>query len=157
VNHIKEFSLHVFTAATANSGKEAGVGTIVAFIGLIATEYLGGWDKAIQVLLFLMVLDYVTGVLGAIKTKTVNSDVMFWGGIRKITILFVIGLATMLDGWVGNGTPVFRTIAVYFYGGREGLSVVENLGTLGVPLPAAIRDFLLQLNQKGEAKRENSD
>jgi len=147
---VKEFVMHVFTAATANNGKEVGVGTLAALVGLIATEYLGGWDKGLQVLLLLMVADYATGVLGAIKTRTVNSDVMFWGGIRKIVVLFVIGLAVQLDLWVGNSAPVFRTAAIYFYGGREGLSVVENLGTLGVQLPEGIKKFLQQLNQKGE-------
>lgn len=140
----------VFTAATANSGKEAAFGGVAAFVGVLATEYLGGWDKGIQILLTLMVADYITGILMALKTKTLNSDIMFWGGIRKITILFVIGLAAMLDGWVSNEAPVFRTIAIYFYAAREGLSVVENMGTLGVPLPPQIKGFLGQLQQKGE-------
>lgn len=143
----------IFTAATANNGKEAAFGGIVASIGLFAAEFLGGWDKGIQILLTLMIADYVSGVLMGIKTKTLNSDIMFWGGIRKITILFVVGLAAMLDSWVGNGSPVFRTIAIYFYAGREGLSVIENLGTLGVPLPPQVKGFLSQLQQKGESDR----
>ncbi|MFK7695915.1 holin family protein [Paenibacillus sp. HJGM_3] len=145
--------MQVFTAATANNGKEAAFAGFFSSIALFATNWLGGWDVALKVLLYLMAADYVTGVLGAIRTKTVNSDVMFWGGIRKVTLLFVIGLATLLDEWVGNGVPVFRTAAVYFYAGREGLSVAENLGTLGVPLPGLIRDYLQQLNKKGESKQ----
>ncbi|WP_252361744.1 phage holin family protein [Paenibacillus terrae] len=47
----------------------------------------------------MMAIDYIFGVLGAVKTKSVNSDVMFWGGIRKITVLFVVGLAAQLDDW----------------------------------------------------------
>ncbi len=96
-----------------------------------------------------MVADYITGVLGAFKTKTVNSDTMYWGGIRKVTVLFVIGLAALIDGWVQPGVPIFRTAAIYFYAGREGLSVIENLGTLGTPLPAKLRQYLEQLQDKG--------
>ncbi|MNJ57413.1 Holin family protein [compost metagenome] len=100
-----------------------------------------------------MAADYITGILGAIKTKTLNSEVMFWGGIRKITVLFVVGLAVLIDGWVGGDASVFRTLAVYFYAGREGLSVVENLGILGVYLPPKVKDFLEQLNEKGGATK----
>lgn len=151
MHFIKEYALHVFTAATANNGKEACVGVVAAFIGIVAKEYLGGWDKGLQVLLLLMVADYATGLLGAFKTRTVNSDVMFWGGIRKIVVLFVIGVAVQLDHWIGNDSAVFRMAAIYFYGGREGLSVVENLGTLGVPLPNGMKRFLEQLHVQGGA------
>ncbi|OME86551.1 holin [Paenibacillus lautus] len=127
-------------------------GGVVAVLGLLAT-LLGGWDKPLQILVVLMVADYITGILGAVKTKAVNSEVMFWGGIRKITILFVVGLAVLIDGWVGGDSAVFRTLAVYFYAGREGLSVMENLGILGVYIPPKIKEFLEQLNEKGEAKQ----
>lgn len=101
-----------------------------------------------------MLLDYFTGLLGAIKTHTVNSDVMFWGGIRKGVVLIVVALSVMADQMVGNGSPIFRTLALYFYSGREGLSVVENIGILGVPLPAALTTFLEQLKQKGGADED---
>jgi phage-related holin len=52
-----------------------------------------------------------------------------------------------MDDWIQPGAPIFRTAAIYFYAGREGLSVVENLGVLGVPLPQVIKDFLLQLSE----------
>lgn len=146
----KETGSTILTAAIGANGKETALGTFAAAVGVIATQWLGGWDKGLQVLLALMVVDYITGVLGAVRTKTVNSDVMFWGGIRKITVLFVVGLAAMLDDWVMTGTPIFRTAAVYFYAGREGLSVVENLGTIGVPLPGALKDYLEQLANKGD-------
>ena len=123
----------------------------MAAFGVTISEFLGGWDGALKVLLLLMVFDYGTGVLGAFKTKTVNSDIMFWGGIRKATVLFVIGLAALLDDWLQPGAPVFRTAAIYFYAAREGLSVVENLGVLGVPLPTTIKDKLEQLGGDADA------
>ncbi len=148
IDHIKAFSTMILTAVAGETHKEAATGGIFAIIGLL-TSVLGGWDKPMQILLWLMVADYITGVLGAIKTKTVNSDIMFWGGIRKITVLFVVALAVLIDGWVSPGSFIFRALAIYFYIGREGLSVVENLGTLGVPMPDKIKGFLEQLNEKG--------
>lgn len=143
--------MNVWTALAGASAKEAATGGAAALLGFIIT-FLGGWDQSLQILLVLMIADYATGVLGAIKTKSLNSDIMFWGGIRKITILFVVGLAVLIDGWLSLDAPIFRTAAIYFYAGREGLSVIENMGTLGIPLPPQITKFLSQLQEKGESK-----
>ncbi|OAB26385.1 holin [Paenibacillus macquariensis subsp. defensor] len=149
VDQVKVFGSTVLTAAVGASGKESLGGSVVGGL-LLAATLLGGWDKPLQILIALMIIDYVTGVLGAFKTKTVNSDVMFWGGIRKVTVLFVVGLSVLIDSWISPGSLMFRTLAIYFYAGREGLSVVENLGVIGVYLPPKVKEFLEQLNEKGE-------
>ena len=123
--------------------------SMVSVFGTGVSAFLGGWDMLIQFLVVFMVLDYVTGLAAAIKQKRVNSEVMYWGGIRKSAILVVIAIATMFDGLTGTGAPVFRTLALYFYISREGISVLENLGKMGIPLPGAIRPFLEQLKEKG--------
>ncbi|SMG58181.1 phage holin family protein [Paenibacillus aquistagni] len=135
--------------------KENGIGLIVATVGTIGTAYLGGWDIALRILVFCMIADYVTGVLGAIRTRTLNSEVMFWGGIRKAIIFVVIALAVMLDEYVGDQSPIFRTLAMYFYVGREGISIVENLGVLNVPLPSFVKKILEQLQEKGDGSNGN--
>jgi toxin secretion/phage lysis holin len=129
--------------------KEFGFNTILAVLGTIVSNYLGGWDVALKVMIFCMIVDYGTGVLDAIRVQTLNSEVMFWGGVRKAVIFIVVGLAVMLDELVGNESPIFRTLALYFYIGREGLSIVENLGHLGIPLPAFVEKVLDQLKEKG--------
>lgn len=144
---IKVLFFHLWTAAAGASSKEAAWGGGVALAGTIGT-LLGGWDKSLQILFVLMIADYVTGVLGAIKLKKLNSDNMYWGGIRKVVVLFVVGLSSLADEWIQPGAPIFRTAAIFFYIGREGLSVVENLGTLNVPLPDKLRSWLEQLNEK---------
>lgn len=140
------------SAAIGETSRETALGGMIAAVGTAVTSALGGWDKALQVLIMLMIADYLTGVLGAIKQKKLNSETMFWGGVRKGVVLVVIALATMCDSLVGND-PIIRTVALYFYSGREGLSVVENLGVLGVPLPAQLTRFLEQLQGKGEVDR----
>ncbi|NHN28601.1 phage holin family protein [Paenibacillus agricola] len=128
--------------------RETTFSSILALVGLIVNSYLGGWDIGLKILIFCMIFDYITGVLGAIKERNLDSEVMFWGGIRKSVILMVLVLSVLLDELVGNTAPVFRTLAIYFYISREGLSVVENLGVLGVPLPDFIRKVLAQLDGK---------
>lgn len=113
-------------------------------------NWFGGWDKALQVLLMLMLVDYVTGVLGAVKQRKLNCDVMYWDAIRKAVCLIMVVLTSLLDDWLQPGIPVFRTTAIYFYSGREGLSVIEHLGVIGVPLPQVVRDLLERIGEKGE-------
>ncbi|MRN56853.1 phage holin family protein [Paenibacillus monticola] len=163
LNHIKNIFTTIYTAAIGSGFREIATGLSSALIGLLAMTagWLGGYDKPLQFLIVLMLADYLSGVAGAFKTKTVSSDIMFWGGIRKITVLFVVGLAALVDDWVQPGAPVFRMVAILFYAGREGLSVVENFGVIGVPWPQQMQDFLLQLSQdktkNNPAKPEHPD
>lgn len=131
------------------NGKEFTFSSIISAIGTVITAWLGGWDIALNVLIVLMIIDYITGFLGAIKQKKVNSEVMFWGGIRKISILALVALAVLFDQLLGNPEPVLRTLFIYYYVGREGVSVTENFGLIGVPMPPKIKDALEQLQQKG--------
>jgi toxin secretion/phage lysis holin len=128
--------------------KEFGLNACIAATGTAVSAWLGGWDAALKVLVFLMIIDYATGFLGAIKGHRVDSEVMFWGGIRKGAILVVLAVAVLLDEMVSNPYPIFRTLSIYFYVSREGISVTENLGILGVPLPPGISRLLTQLQEK---------
>lgn len=132
------------------SAKELAFNSMVAVVGTIVTAWLGGWDIALKVLIYLMILDYVTGFLGAVRQKKVNSEVMYWGGIRKCVILSIVALAVLFDQLLGNPDPVFRTLAIYYYVGREGVSMTENLGKIGVPMPSKFKRAFEQLQEKGE-------
>lgn len=156
VSQIKMFGSTVWTAIVGTSEKEAAAGGVTALTGLIVT-FLGGWDKPLQVLLIAMLLDYASGVIAALKNKKMDSDVMFWGGIRKVTVLMVVGLSAQIDDWLQPGAPLFRTAAIYFYAGREGLSLAENLGAMGIPLPFKLKSFLKQLNEKGDGQDGATD
>ncbi|MNL87871.1 Holin family protein [compost metagenome] len=62
-------------------------------------------------------------------------------------------IAIKLDHLIGGTSPVFRTLAIFYYAGREGLSLIENSGNLGMPWPPAIKNALEQLKQKGDAEK----
>ena len=103
--------------------------------------FLGGWDMAIQVLVVMMILDYITGILKAIFNKEINSYVGVKGIIKKV----------MLDRIMGD-TGAVRNVVIYFFVANEGISIVENWVAMGLPMPQVIIDTLEQIKQKGDQK-----
>ncbi len=136
--------------------KENSVKTITAISGTALTWLFGGWDIALRVLILFMSLDYATGLIKAYVNKVVSSDVGLKGIARKSLILIVLIVAVMLDRLISNGTWVFRTLTCYFYIMNEGISLLENCAQLGVPIPAKLKDALIQLQEgnKKEIKEE---
>ena len=124
---------------------------VVAVIGTFLTFLLGGWDKPLQFLMILMASDFLLGILAAIKMGKLNSKVMFWGGINKILVLVLVSISVFMDNALPINEPYIRTAVIWFYSSREGLSVVENYGKLGMPLPPFLVNILQQLKQKSDS------
>lgn len=128
----------------------------VATAGSIAANALGGWDAAMQVLVALMVADYITGVLlAAVWHRSTKSDsgaldskAGFKGLVKKGMILVLVAIAVLLDQAVGGG--YFRMAVVLFFVGNEGISLLENLGLMGVPYPEFLRKALEALHEQGD-------
>ena len=123
---------------------------IVAVLATFFTYLFGSWDLALQVLIVFMILDYLTGVLHAYLIGQLSSEVGFKGLVKKCMILVVLIIGVMLDRILGTGTWVFRTLVCYFYIANEGISVLENVGNIGIPIPNKIRNALEQLNKDDE-------
>ena len=126
----------------------------VAVIATFFTYLFGGWDVALSILITFMILDYITGVIWAYIQKNLNSEVGFKGLVKKCTILIVLIVGAMLDRLLNSGEWVFRTLVAYFYIANEGISLLENISKLGVPIPAKIKDALEQLNKEGTEEQE---
>ncbi|MBP5426685.1 MAG: phage holin family protein [Clostridiales bacterium] len=128
---------------------------IINFItGTLATGlvyFLGGWDVALQVLLLVVVLDYVTGICQAIYNKKINSTVGLKGIIKKVGYFIIVAVATILDRIAGN-TGAIRTLVIYFFVANEGISILENWGGMGLPLPQKLIDSLEQLKKDNDPK-----
>ena len=129
--------------------KGAGISVAVAAVGTFLAEILGGWDFMMVALLWAMGLDILLGLLCAIRSKSVDSQVMLWGGINKVLVLLFVGFGVVLDHAVGLQQPYIRTAIICFYLGREGLSALENSAKLGVPWPEFVKTMLAQLKDKG--------
>lgn len=124
--------------------------TIVAVLGGIATYLFGGWDTPLATISLLMVLDYITGLISAFIRNKLNSKIGYRGIAKKGSILIVIIVAVLLDRLLNNGIWVFRTLVCYFYVANEGISILENVGKSGVPLPPKLLKALEQLKKKEE-------
>lgn len=122
--------------------------TLINFVtGTLATTlvyFLGGWDVALQTLLVVIVLDYLTGICKAIYNKKINSTVGLKGIIKKVGYLIVVAVAVILDHIAGE-TGAIRTLVIYFFVANEGISILENWGGMGLPLPKKIIEILEQL------------
>lgn len=124
--------------------------TIVATAGVSFTYIFGGWDTCLIVLACFMGLDYLTGVIVGIVQKNLNSHKSFIGILRKSTIIIVLIVAVLLDRLLNGGTWVFRTLVCYFYIANEGISILENCGKCGVPLPKKLLKKLEQIKNGEE-------
>lgn len=97
-----------------------------------------------------MVIDYLTGVMCAFADHTLSSEVGFRGICRKVLIFLLVGMANILDvSVIGNGS-VLRTAVIFFYISNEGVSLLENAGHLGLPIPKKMKEVLEQLHDRGE-------
>lgn len=135
------------------TGTEAQVGTATGAGGAIVSYFLG-WNEALEALLVLMVIDYITGLLAAYINPNLqlNSNRGFKGICKKIMILLLIALAHELEK--ATGIPAVQSVVVWFFIGNEGLSVIENAAKAGVPIPAKLRDTLEQLQSEKEGERK---
>ncbi|HBA02505.1 MAG TPA: hypothetical protein DCW51_00155 [Clostridium sp.] len=120
-------------------------------LGTGLTWLYGAWDKALIVLITFMVIDYITGLAKGWYNNELSSDIGLKGLARKFLILLIVMVTVLLDRLLNTGTWVFRTLACYFYIANEGLSILENIISMGVPVPDKLKDTLIQLKD-GEKK-----
>lgn len=130
---------------------ELRVMAVFSAIGAAFSFLVGGVDNLVSALLIFVFLDYVTGLLAAWKTATLNSKKGFDGIKRKVAMLVVVVLANWIDVGV-FGTSTCRSMVIFAYLGNEGLSIVENLDRLGYGeyIPRFIREKLLRLREEKE-------
>ena len=133
--------------------------TVCTAIGLMGgwiAGALGGWDMAMQTLVFCMVVDYVSGMIVAgvfHKSKKTDSGslkslVGFKGLCRKLGQVALVALGYRLDLLMGT-SYIRETIALAFIA-NECLSIVENMGLMGIPLPSVLVKAIDVLSEKSE-------
>jgi len=129
-------------------------------IGSLVAYCLGGWDSALETLLIFMIIDYITGIIVAgvfkksKKTKTggLQSVAGFKGLSKKLMTLVFVMIGYRLD--IILNVDYIRTAVIIAFTSNELISIVENAGLMGLPIPKIITDCIDILNQKGEAKHE---
>jgi len=129
-------------------------GGVAAAIGAAAAYLFGPWDAMIMVLVAVVALDYISGVACAAINKELCSSTGFKGLIKKVFIFLLVALAAMLDKLVPATNGAVRSAVCMFYIANEGISILENAGRLGLPLPGALKGMLTKLKSEGEEKQQ---
>ena len=137
-----------------------GLLAVMAAVGGVLTNQFGGWDVALQVLVFVMAADYVTGLIvaGVFKASpkssggALESRAGFIGLVRKGAILLLVLVSVQLDRY--TGANYIRSMVCLFFTANEGLSILENIGLMGVPLPKFLKKMLEAMRSKADGGGE---
>lgn len=138
--------------------------TLLTFIGAIGSfiaNQLGGWTSDMQTLIILMGIDIVMGLLIAAfwkksnksTTGTLSSASMAKGLIRKGVYLLIILVAYRLD--ISLGVDYIRTAVIIAFIANEVISIIENAGIMGIPIPSVITKAIDILRNKSEGANNN--
>lgn len=123
----------------------------MAFGGAAVSYMYGGWSALLVILIVFTVLDYATGVLASGLEGKLSSKVGIKGIAKKIYIFVMVAAANLVDMTLGTDT-FFRDAAIFFYIANELISIIENGGRIGVPIPPVIKQAVEVLQSKGETK-----
>jgi len=164
--------MQVAQAAAPNSVWD-WVRLVASVVGGFMIGALGGWDTMLEVLVIMVVLDWITGMMEAYQKKELNSSVGAKGIFKKagyfIAVVAAVELDKILAQAAGTSSGLLaqalaaiaqalpaRSIMILFLIGTEGLSLFEHLAALGVPIPRYITDALQKIKQQGDPSPEDA-
>lgn len=128
------------------------VNGIVALMAMGVAMSWGCWSKELQFLLILMAIDYATGIFASFREgRLLESRIGFWGIVKKCMMLMTILIGYHVDLLLH--TNVCLTGCVWFWIMNEMISVTENYGRMGLPIPEILSHSVNQLKNQG---KENS-
>lgn len=138
------------------NGLKTMICTGIGIVGSTVAAAFGGWDAAMITLVSMMVVDYLTGVLVAgvfhnspkTENGTLESKAGWKGLCRKGMTLLIVLVAARLD--IILETDFIRDAVIIGYIANEIISIIENAGLMGVPIPATIEKAIEVLQSKGE-------
>ncbi len=124
-----------------------------AAMGGFVGWFLGGFDGFLYALLVFVIIDYLTGIMVAILEKKLSSEVGFRGIFKKILIFCLVAIGHIVDTQVIQDGSVLRTAIIFFYLSNEGISILENVALIGLPVPDKLKEVLQQLrDEKNESR-----
>lgn len=121
----------------------------------LTNSLLDGWDVALEILLIVLALDYLTGVVAAFKTKTLSSSTGYSGLVKKASIFIIVILAAQMDRMIGNTNHIFRNCTAMFFTANDAISILENAGRMGMRLPAFLKSALVKLQKQNTCIAEH--
>ena len=132
-----------------------GIGALGAVFGWL----FGSPDSFFYALIAFMFVDYFTGVAAAAIKKQVSSDIGFEGILKKFCIFLIVAVANIIDKDILGLNGVMRNAAIFFYLSNEGISIIENVAVIGLPVPSKLKYIFQKLNKEEDANgdKEKSD
>ena len=138
-----------------------GICFLTGLLGSAFTFLFGGWTEGMQTLVALMVIDYITGLIVAAifkKSKKTNSgglssNIGFKGLCKKFSELMIVAVMYRLD--VLLGIQYLRDLCVIGFVLNELISITENAGLMGIPLPPVVTKAIAVLNEKAGGNDED--
>lgn len=135
---------------------DKGVKILSAVAGAVA-GFFGEWNTMLTMLAVVMVLDYVSGWIVALRKRSpktehggLSSKIGFDGLAKKAVIIIILIAATSLDKVLNTGSMAFQTATCFYYLANEMLSILENAALMGVPFPDGFKQALEALKKKGD-------
>lgn len=130
--------------------------TAIGLIGSVIATAFGGWDSLLKALIIFIFIDYVTGLIVAgvfhaskkSETGALESRASMKGLFRKIGIMLAVYMAVQLDNVIGS--DFIRNTVIISFLASEGISIVENLGLMGLPMPKILINALDVLKKKAD-------
>ncbi|BFH15427.1 phage holin family protein [Paenibacillus melissococcoides] len=124
--------------------RQLALNSLSGLLGGIVAFLFGNWSPLLSLFIIAIAIDYISGIAASLREgKGLSSEVGFWGLTRKGLMLFIVILAHHMD--TVFGTVWIREGAISFYLANELVSIVENYGRLGLPLPPKLRKFITSL------------
>ncbi|ADU95334.1 MULTISPECIES: phage holin family protein [Geobacillus] len=111
----------------------------VSLFGSFLSLFVGSVDSFVVILLALVIVDYLTGIAASAVEGKLSSQVGFRGIIRKLLIFVLVAASHLVDLAIGWNMHVIRDAIIFFYIANEFISIVENAGRAGVPIPSVLR------------------
>lgn len=134
---------------------------IIGVVGGMFTKILGGYDYSLKAMLLLMVIDIVAGFVCAALFDTsqyskngVSSSALIKGAVRKISILGIVAVGVVIDK-IMNMDYVRNGVVMYFIA-TEGISILEHMVVIGLPVPAFVTKMLERLKSDTENEADNN-
>ena len=131
--------------------------SISVVLGTICSFCFGDVDVFLTTLVTMLIIDYITGLAAAYMNNELSSRIGFKGIIKKVLRLIIVAAAVQVDRVTGAHGYIRNTVILFFIA-NEGISILENSGKCGVPIPKKFLEVLKQLQEKNnETEKEDTD
>jgi len=129
---------------------ENGLKTISGFVGALAAFLWGGWSLLIQVLLVLIIIDYVMAILVAGYLGELNSKIGFRGIFKKVMMLLLVAVGHLVDVILIGDKNFVRDAVTFFYIANELISILETVSKTNLPIPGILKKAVKTLSDKSK-------